>query len=137
MKFSQDCTIFRMTLAAAPLQSTNVSADKDYSATPKASAPGSGQQRSIDQRRQSMALQTVDSGRIAKSCKRKSPAKTSTRSRQNSLRRVKNSTDMLRQQSLQRQRSKKEAAADGNQGGREGRQFTVANVGNNGMIYLR
>ncbi|KAH0557045.1 hypothetical protein GP486_005166 [Trichoglossum hirsutum] len=28
-------------------------------------------------------------------------------------------------------------AQDGNSGGREGRQFTVGNVGNNGMIYLR
>ena len=30
-----------------------------------------------------------------------------------------------------------EIAPDGSSGGREGRQFTVANVGNNGRIYLR
>lgn len=59
--------------------------------------------------------------------------------RKNSLRRAKNSTDMLRARSLQRQQAKQDVAPDGNSGGREGRgrQFTVANVGNNGMIYLR
>jgi hypothetical protein len=31
----------------------------------------------------------------------------------------------------------KTVAQDGSSGGREGRQFTVGNVGNNGMIYLR
>jgi hypothetical protein len=30
-----------------------------------------------------------------------------------------------------------EVAPDGNSAGREGRQFTVAKVGNNGRIYLR
>jgi hypothetical protein len=32
---------------------------------------------------------------------------------------------------------KSEVAPDGGSGGREGRQFTVAKVGNNGKIYLR
>jgi hypothetical protein len=62
------------------------------------------------------------------------------RGRQNSLRRVKDSTDMLRERSLHRRRSKrdmKEITSESTAGGREGRQFTVANVGNNGMIYLR
>lgn len=59
------------------------------------------------------------------------------RSRQNSLRRVKDGTDALRGRSLQTQRSRKTVAADGIPGGREGRKFTVGNVGNNGMIYLR
>ena len=55
--------------------------------------------------------------------------------RQNSLRRVKNSTDMLRQRSTKA--TARDVVPDGLSGGREGRQFTVANVGNNGMIYLR
>ena len=59
------------------------------------------------------------------------------RSRQNSLRHVKDSTDALRERSLQTQRSRKAVAADGITGGREGRKFTVGNVGNNGIIYLR
>lgn len=60
------------------------------------------------------------------------------RSRQNSLRRVKDSTDALRERSLQTQLPKKAVvAAEGVPGGREGRKFTVGNVGNNGMIYLR
>ena len=59
------------------------------------------------------------------------------RSRQNSLRRVKNSTDMLRERSSQRKRSKRDVAPEATTGGREGRHFTVANVGNGGMIYLR
>ena len=33
--------------------------------------------------------------------------------------------------------SKKDITPDGGSAGREGRQFTVANVGNNGKIYLR
>ena len=51
--------------------------------------------------------------------------------RQNSLRRVPGSTDRLRD------RSNRNITSGGIQGGREGRQFTVANVGNNGKIYLR
>ena len=51
------------------------------------------------------------------------------RGRQHSLRRVKNSNEVMRQRSSNRQ--------DSASGGREGRQFTVANVGNNGRIYLR
>ena len=56
---------------------------------------------------------------------------------QNSLRRVKDSTDMLRQRSLRRQQPARESPPEGGTGAREGRKFTVANVGNNGMIYLR
>ena len=73
----------------------------------------------------------------AKLSEKRSSEKNGIRGRQNSLRRVKNSTDMLRERSLHRQRSKKEAAAESNPVAREGRQFTVGNVGNNGMIYLR
>lgn len=68
---------------------------------------------------------------------RKPSEKAAARGRQNSLRRVKDSTDMLRERSLHRTQSKKDTPAEGTAGGREGRQFTVANVGNNGMIYLR
>ena len=72
---------------------------------------------------------------------RKTSEKKAIRARQNSLRRVNNSTDMLRERSLQKKAAagQKDEAADGNAAGREGkaRQFTVANVGNNGMIYLR
>ena len=57
------------------------------------------------------------------------------RGRQNSLRHVKNSTEVLRQRSSRR--AAKDIVPEGSSGGREGRQFTVANVGNNGMIYLR
>lgn len=66
----------------------------------------------------------------------KNPSKTAgVGGRQNSLRRVKNSTDVLRQRSTNA--TSKDIVSDGLSGGREGRQFTVANVGNNGMIYLR
>ena len=70
---------------------------------------------------------------------RRPSEKLASRGRKGSLRRAKNSTDMLRARSLQRQQAKQDVAPDGNSGGREGkgRQFTVANVGNNGMIYLR
>ena len=66
---------------------------------------------------------------------RKSSERTRSRGRQNSLKRTKNSTDMLRQRSLKR--DGKDTNAEGNPNSREGRQFTVANVGNNGKIYLR
>ncbi|CAD6567754.1 MAG: Guanine nucleotide exchange factor lte1 [Alectoria sarmentosa] len=66
---------------------------------------------------------------------RKSSENTRIRGRQNSLKRTKNSTDVLRQRSLKR--DGKAGAADSNHATREGRQFTVANVGNNGKIYLR
>lgn len=58
------------------------------------------------------------------------------RGRQNSLRHVKNSTEVLRQRSTKRA-VKDSAGMDGTSGAREGRQFMVANVGNNGRIYLR
>ncbi|KAL9028179.1 MAG: hypothetical protein Q9196_003416 [Gyalolechia fulgens] len=57
------------------------------------------------------------------------------RGRQPSLRHVKNSTEVLRQRSTQR--ANQGVGLDHPTGGREGRQFTVANVGNNGKIYLR
>ena len=68
---------------------------------------------------------------------RKSSERVTGRARNNSLRRVKDSTDALRDRSLQVQQSKKDITSDGSPGGREGRQFTVENVGKNGMIYLR
>ena len=57
------------------------------------------------------------------------------RGRQDSLKRTKDSTGALRQRSLLR--DGKGGVVDSNQTTREGRQFTVANVGNNGKIYLR
>ena len=67
--------------------------------------------------------------------KKKSSERILARGRQNSLRHVKNSTEVLRQRS--RRRAAKDAVLEGTPAAREGRQFTVANVGNNGMIYLR
>lgn len=66
---------------------------------------------------------------------KRSSEKTAARGRQNSLRHVKNSKEVLRQRSANR--GNDDVAPDGMSGGREGRQFTVANVGNNGRIYLR
>ncbi|KAL9602217.1 MAG: hypothetical protein Q9219_001941 [cf. Caloplaca sp. 3 TL-2023] len=57
------------------------------------------------------------------------------RGRQPSLRNVKNSTEVLRQRSTKR--ANQGVPSDPTTGGREGRHFTVANVGNNGKIYLR
>ncbi|KAL9006745.1 MAG: hypothetical protein Q9188_000523 [Gyalolechia gomerana] len=57
------------------------------------------------------------------------------RGRQPSLRHVKNSTEVLRQRS--NKRTNQGVESDNPTGGREGRHFTVANVGNNGKIYLR
>ena len=57
------------------------------------------------------------------------------RVRQNSLRNVKDSKEILRQRCATK--SANDIAPDGNSVGREGRQFTVGNVGNNGVIYLR
>ncbi|KAI4164542.1 MAG: hypothetical protein LQ342_001855 [Letrouitia transgressa] len=57
------------------------------------------------------------------------------RGRQPSLRHVKNSTEVLRQRS--QKRANQDVTPDGNSEGRKGRHFTVANVGNNGKIYLR
>ncbi|KAL8709464.1 MAG: hypothetical protein Q9220_005847 [cf. Caloplaca sp. 1 TL-2023] len=57
------------------------------------------------------------------------------RGRQPSLRHVKNSTDILRQKSAKG--VNQDSGGDPGSGGRAGRQFTVANVGNNGKIYLR
>lgn len=66
---------------------------------------------------------------------RKTSGDARVRGRQNSLKRTKNSTDVLRQRSLKR--DGKGGAVDSNPTTREGRQCTVANVGNNGKIYLR
>ena len=66
----------------------------------------------------------------------KSAEKAEIRGRQNSLRHVKNSTEVLRQRSTRRA-VKDSAGMDAASGAREGRQFMVANVGNNGRIYLR
>jgi hypothetical protein len=58
--------------------------------------------------------------------------------RTNSLRRVKNSSELLRQRSLKRSKTDDIILEGfGNLGGREGRHFTVSNVGHNGKIYLR
>ena len=61
--------------------------------------------------------------------------RTQSRGRQQSLRHVKNSTEVLRHRSSKRGNQGTEQ--DKTPGGREGRSFTVANVGNNGKIYLR
>lgn len=69
------------------------------------------------------------------SLKRKLSERVGKKERQNSLRHVKNSTEVLRQRSAQAGGGT--ITPDGSSGGREGRQFTVGNVGNNGIIYLR
>lgn len=69
------------------------------------------------------------------SLKRKLSERAGKKERQNSLRHVKNSTEVLRQRSAQSGGGN--ITPDGGSGGREGRQFTVGNVGNNGIIYLR
>ena len=70
--------------------------------------------------------------------RRRSEKVTGLRSRKNSLRRAKDSTDMLRERSTQGQNGK-ESTLDGNSAARDvkGTKFTVSNVGNNGKIYLR
>ena len=70
--------------------------------------------------------------------RRRSEKVTGLRARKNSLRRAKNSTDMLRERSTQG-RNGKENAIDGSSAARDakGTKFTVSNVGNNGKIYLR
>lgn len=69
------------------------------------------------------------------SLKRKLSERAGKKERQNSLRHVKNSTEVLRQRSAQSGGGN--ITPDGGSGGRAGRQFTVGNVGNNGIIYLR
>lgn len=54
--------------------------------------------------------------------------------RSNSLKRVKNSTEILRQRS---QKASSEPKNELPQSAREGRSFTVSNVGTGGMLYLR
>ena len=57
------------------------------------------------------------------------------RGRQPSLRHVKDSTEVLRQKSTKR--ANPDNPSESTPEGRSGRQFTVANVGDNGKIYLR
>lgn len=78
------------------------------------------------------AKQEGDSG-VANS--RRTPGRSNSRGRQTSLRHVKNSKEVMRQRSANR--GNQDIAPDNTAGGREGRQFTVANVGNHGRIYLR
>ncbi|KAL8696298.1 MAG: hypothetical protein Q9224_002867 [Gallowayella concinna] len=61
--------------------------------------------------------------------------RTVSRGRRPSLRNVKDSTEVLRQKSAKR--ADQDFLSDNTSAAREGRQFTVANVGNNGKIYLR
>ena len=70
--------------------------------------------------------------------RRKSDKVTRLRARQNSLRRVKDSTDMLRERSIRSQESRKGTDLNNNTPTRDAKakKFTVANVGNNGKIYL-
>ena len=73
----------------------------------------------------------VSKPNAGKGPRQRSSERSVNKGRQNSLRRVQGSTDRLRDL------SNKTIIPGGNSGGREGRQFTVANVGNNGRIYLR
>ena len=65
--------------------------------------------------------------------RQKSPGRARHSARQNSLKRVKNSNEVLRQRSTRK--TSKDLSDPLST--REGRHFTVANVGNNGKIYLR
>ncbi|MCJ1284604.1 Guanine nucleotide exchange factor lte1 [Xylographa opegraphella] len=98
---------------------------------------GEGATVANEDRRGTATKNTAAGERNEKGSRWKSSGKVDGQGRQNSLRRVKDSTDMLRERSLHPQRTKKDIAVEGSSGGREGRQFTVGNVGNNGMIYLR
>lgn len=67
-----------------------------------------------------------------------SPAKA--KQRTNSLRRAKNSSEVLRQRALKRSNTidvPPEGIGISGLGGREARHFTVGNVGHNGKMYLR
>lgn len=66
---------------------------------------------------------------------RRPPEIERTQACQSSLKRAKNSTDLLRERCLKRENL--DGGVDASPSTREGRQFTVANVGNNGKIYLR
>ena len=76
----------------------------------------------------------IEEGRVPQR-KRSEGAHTQSRDRSNSRRQNKNSTEILQQHSLKG--GNKEADMERNISTREGRHFTVANVGNNGKIYLR
>ena len=65
---------------------------------------------------------------------RKSSEQVQGRHRANSLRNAKNSKEVLRQRSIKS--TKRDNEMERHVSTREGRQFTVANVGNNGKIYL-
>lgn len=57
--------------------------------------------------------------------------------RAQSLLRVKNSAEMLWQRSTKRSNNVPESVPESSPTGREGKHFTVGNVGNNGRLYLR
>ncbi|PGH06701.1 hypothetical protein AJ80_08118 [Polytolypa hystricis UAMH7299] len=66
------------------------------------------------------------------------PSTRGARARTSSLRRVKDSSEVLRERSLKRLNQEKATSeGTGAIGGRQGIQFTVGNVGHNGKIYLR
>ena len=67
--------------------------------------------------------------------KKRSSERPQTRIRANSLRHVKNSNEVMRQRSTKK--GGKENEHEKNPSTKEGRPFTVANVGTNGKIYLR
>lgn len=68
---------------------------------------------------------------------RRPEPKTVGRARNNSLKHVKNSNELLRQRSKAKKVSPLDALSESGTSTRGGRQFTVGNVGNNGMLYLR
>jgi hypothetical protein len=120
------------------------------SSSPRAAASSTPAATDTGKRKQSDSAHeaTVPAGRLSAAdvarwprepagLPKRSVEKVPARGRQNSLRRVKDSTDVLRERSLKRQRSNRGLPIETGSGGREGRQFTVANVGNNGMLYLR
>ncbi|MCJ1381656.1 Guanine nucleotide exchange factor lte1 [Xylographa soralifera] len=117
--------------------STGEDMNRSASMRTKNQTNGEGSTVANEGRRGTTPRKTVAGDRNEKGSRWKPSEKVEVHGRQNSLRRVKDSTDMLRERSLHRQRSKKDTAVEGTSGGREGRQFTVGNVGNNGMIYLR
>lgn len=65
----------------------------------------------------------------------KAQSKTLGKARKNSLRRVKNSTEVLRQRSTKGQHEVQ--PSEDSSSGRTGRHFTVGNVGTGGKLYLR
>ena len=109
-------------------------------ASPRGKLKGNGEQLTATSPRTDQLLQG-DSSDLERDAERERerPGKPSARmelgGRQNSLRHVKDSTEMLRQRPTKR--VFKDGISDANAAMREGTNFTVANVGNNGKIYLR